>query len=103
MRFGLLEFALITGLNFSQYPNPSKVTEISTSRRPLETYMNGNVAPKLSDLEDAFLSCEDVEDYWKLGNLYLVESLLLADKPTSKVNLDFLSFVEDEEFFFSIS
>ena len=58
--------------------------------------MNGDVHLKLSYLEDAFLSYKNVEDYWKLGFYYLVEGLLLADEPWSKVNIDFLSFVEDE-------
>ena len=83
-RFGLLEFALIT----CTWPKTNWV------------YLNGDVALKLTDLENAFLSCENVEDGWKLDLSYLVEGLLLADEPTSKVNLDFLSFVEDEEFFF---
>ena len=100
MRFGSLEFQMITGLNFGQYRNPVKITNMSTNRRLVETYMNGDVAPKLTDLENAFLSCEDVDDGWKLSLCYWVEGLLLVDEPTSKVNLDFLSFVKDEEFFF---
>ena len=64
--------------------------------------MNDDVASKLTSLENVFVSCNDVEDGWKLGLCYLVEGLLLADEPTSKVNLDFLSLVEDREFFFSI-
>ena len=76
------------------------ISEISMSRRLMETYMNDYIASKLADLENSFLNCEDVEDSWKLGFCYLVEGLLLADKPTSKVNLDFLSFIEDEDFFF---
>ena len=65
--------------------------------------MNGDVHPKLSELEDAFLSYQDVEDCWKLDLCYLVEGLLLADESQSEVNIDFLSFVEDEEFFFFFS
>ena len=49
--------------------------------------MNNDVAPKLTDLENAFVSCDDVEDGWKLDLCYLVEGLLLADEPKSKVNL----------------
>ena len=61
--------------------------------------MNGDVAPKLTNLETTFISYKDMEDGWKFGLCYLVESLVLVDEPTTKVN-DFLSFVEDEEFFF---
>ena len=49
LRFGLLEFVLIIGLNFGQYPNPTKITEMSSSRRLWETCMNGDVHPKLLD------------------------------------------------------
>ena len=62
LRFGLVEFALITGLNFGQYPSLAEITQMSSSTRLWETYMNGDVHPKLADLEDAFLSCQDVED-----------------------------------------
>ena len=67
LRFGLLGFALITRLNFGQYPNLAEITEMSMSRRLVETYMNGDVDMKVTDLENAFLSCEDVEDGWKLA------------------------------------
>ena len=53
---------------------------MSRNRRLLEAYMNGNTYPKLSDLEDAFLYCRNVEDCWKLGLCYLVEGLLLGDE-----------------------
>ena len=39
--------------------------------------MNGDVVPKLIDLENVFVSCGDVENGWKLDFCYLVESLLL--------------------------
>ena len=56
LRFGLLEFALIIGLNFGQYPNHAKITEISISRRLWKTYMNGDVHPKLSSLVSRWVS-----------------------------------------------
>ena len=62
--------------------------------------MNGDIVPKVTNLENAFVNYDDMEDSWKLDLCYLVEGLLLADEPTSKVNLDFFSFVEDEDFFF---
>ena len=53
-RFGLLEFALITWLSFGEYPNLADITEMSMSRRLVETYMNGDVTSKLADLEKHF-------------------------------------------------
>ena len=90
LRFDLVKFALITRINFDQYPGPVEITQMSSNRRLWETYMNENLHPKLVDLEDAFLSYQDVEDCWKLGFYYLVEGLLLVDEPWSKVNINFL-------------
>ena len=67
LRFGLIEFAFITGLNFGQYPSHVEVTEMNSSTRLWETYLNKVASPKLADLEEAFQSCEDMEDCWKLG------------------------------------
>ena len=63
---------------------------MSTSRRLVETYMNGDITLKLIDLGNAFVGFDDVEDGWKFGLCHLVGGLLLADEPTSKVKLDFL-------------
>ena len=49
LRFRLLKFALITRLNFGQYPNRAKITEMSTSIWLVETYMNSDVTLKLID------------------------------------------------------
>ena len=103
LRFGLIEFAFITGLKFGQYPSHVVLTEMSSSKRLLETYLNGDESPKLFYLAEVFQNCQDVEDCWKLRLYYLVEAVLLADEPWSKVNIDFLLYVEDDEFFFSIS
>ena len=54
---------------------------MSNSTRLRETYLNGVASPKLVDLEEAFQSCEDVEDCRKLDICYLVEAVLLADEP----------------------
>ena len=100
MRFGLIEFAFITGLKFGQYPTHDVLTEMSSSKRLLQNYLNGDVSSKLGDLEAAFLNYVDVEDCWKIGLCYLVEVVLLIDEPWSKVNIDLLSYVEDKEFVF---
>ena len=103
LRFDLIEFTFITGLKFDQYPTHTVLTEMSRSKRLQQTYLNGDASLKLGELEAAFLNYVDIEDCWKLGLCYFVEAVLLADEPWSKVNIDLLSYVEDEEFFFSIS
>ena len=56
LRFGLIEFRLIRGLNFGQYPSHVALTQMSSSTRLRETYMDRHVYLKLADLEEAFLS-----------------------------------------------
>ena len=82
------------------YQNTSNFIELFVNQIFIPTYNCHRISLKLTDLENAFVSCDDVEDGWKLDLYHLVENLLLADELTSKVNLDFLSFVEEEEFFF---
>ncbi|PON75434.1 hypothetical protein TorRG33x02_245280 [Trema orientale] len=52
------------------------------------------------ELEAAFLNCGDTEDAWKLGLCYLVDSLLLVGESTKKIDLDILSYIENEDEFF---
>ena len=54
---------------------------MSSSKRLLQNYLNGDVFLKLWDLEVAFLNCVDVQDCCKLGLCYIVEVVLLADEP----------------------
>ena len=48
---------------------------MSSSTKLWDTYTNANVSSKLADLEEAFISYEDVEDCWKLDLYYLVEGV----------------------------
>ena len=59
LRFGIGEFALITGLKCGPDPNEEKWAEIVKSRRLIEAYMNDKEDVRTGDLELAFMNCTD--------------------------------------------
>ncbi|PON62407.1 Ulp1 protease family, C-terminal catalytic domain containing protein [Parasponia andersonii] len=101
LRFGLGEFALITALNFAKDLDIVKYKSMSSSMRLRETYLNNAANVRSCELEAAFLNCEEKEDVWKLGLCYLVDGLLMAQESSTKIMMDMLSFVENEEEFFN--
>ncbi|PON57913.1 Ulp1 protease family, C-terminal catalytic domain containing protein [Parasponia andersonii] len=101
LRFGLGEFALITALNFSKDLDVVKYKSMSSSMRLRETYLNNKANVRSSELEAAFLNCEEKEDVRKLGFCYLVDGLLMAQESSTKILMDMLYFVENEEDFFN--
>ncbi|PON88502.1 hypothetical protein TorRG33x02_157160 [Trema orientale] len=62
IRFGLCEFALITGLNFGKYPDEAKLKTMSGIRRLVKKYMNDSNIVRSGELVAAFLNCGDTED-----------------------------------------
>ncbi|PON50136.1 hypothetical protein TorRG33x02_315590 [Trema orientale] len=101
LRFRLGEFALIMALNFGKDPDVVKYKSMTCSMRLRETYLNNEANVRSGELEAAFLNCEEKEDIWKLGLCYLVDGLLMAHESSTKILMDMLSFVENEEDFFN--
>ncbi|PON34062.1 hypothetical protein PanWU01x14_347620 [Parasponia andersonii] len=101
LRFELGEFALITALNFGKDLDVVKYKSMSSSMRLRETYLNNAANMRSGELEAAFLNCEEKEDVWKLGLCYLVDGLLMVQESSTKIIMDMLSFVENEEDFFN--
>ena len=99
-RFGLIEYALITGLDFSKEPSDAEMKAHCTSDRILDTHFNGaseNLI--LKQLEDSLDSATDLNDIFKLGLCCLVEGVLITHEPKSKITVSYLRMVEDLEFF----
>ncbi|PON34685.1 hypothetical protein PanWU01x14_342370 [Parasponia andersonii] len=74
---------------------------MSSSMRLRETYLNNTANVRSGELEAAFLNCEEKEDVWKLGLCYSVDGLLMTQESSTKIMMDMLSFVENEEEFFN--
>ncbi|PON78353.1 hypothetical protein PanWU01x14_019910 [Parasponia andersonii] len=101
LRFGVGEFALITALNFTKDLDIVNYKSMSSSMRLRETYLNNAANVRFGELEAAFLNCKETEDVWKLGLCYLIDGLLMAQESSTKIMMDMLSFVENEEEFFN--
>ncbi|KAM6586667.1 hypothetical protein CsatA_009272 [Cannabis sativa] len=105
VRFGVLEFALITGLDFSSGPTEEeKATQVarSGSDRLINKYFNWSDSVKTEALQDRFTNCQNPEDLYKLGLCLFVESVLLGREANALITPHILRYVEDLEFFFRI-
>ncbi|XP_062098825.1 uncharacterized protein LOC133804699 [Humulus lupulus] len=100
-RFGMGEFALVTGLNFSTFPSLEELEERNLSDRLIKEYFNDAEKVKLSQVDHAFKTCTVVEDVYKLGLCLLVEGVLNAIDGKLHIWRDILKIVEDVEYFFS--
>ena len=96
LRFGIGEFALITGLNLGEDPRE----DVPHSTRLAKTYLNDNASVRSQELNDAFIGCIEEEDAWKLGLCYFVDGVLHANVSQTKADMYMFSLVENEEAFF---
>ena len=95
LKFGIDEFVLIIGLTFDQYPNK----EVPHSTKLVSTYLNNNAKVKSYELEVAFYTYSDKEDFWKLRLLYFVDNVLYLHDANYKVEMSLFSLVESKEDF----
>ncbi|XP_062080099.1 uncharacterized protein LOC133784842 [Humulus lupulus] len=100
-RFGVGEFAMVTGLNFSYAPSQAELDEHLTSDRLINEYYDDAEKVKLLQLENAFKTFTMVEDVYKLGICLLVEGVLNAIEGKLNIWRDILKMVEDIDCFFN--
>ncbi|XP_062090026.1 uncharacterized protein LOC133796503 [Humulus lupulus] len=100
-KFGVHEFAIITGLSCSCPPLAVDIEPHITSSRLVDTYFS--VEPekdiRFSILERAFSMCDVPDDLYKLGLVYFVEGILLGAENDNAIWRDSLSMVEDLDYF----
>lgn len=97
-RFGMREFALITGLNCGESPEPDVILKASKSRRLLEHFNSPVVL--VADLRK-LLTGDKIKgsDKAKIAIIYFLAQVLLSGDEKKTVSLDWLSYVDDLEFF----
>ncbi|XP_024020552.1 uncharacterized protein LOC112091355 [Morus notabilis] len=97
-RFGMREFALITGLNCGETPKPDVVLKASKNIRLLEHFKSHVVL--VADLKK-LLTGKKIKgsDKAKIAIIYFLAQVLLSGDEKKTVPLDWLSYVEDLEFF----
>ena len=98
IKFGIGEFALITGLNFGLYLDKEELY----STRLVFACLNDSSIVKSHELEATFVACSDNDDAWKLGLVYFIDGVLYSHshEPNSKVETSLFSLVESKEDFF---
>ena len=95
LKFGIGEYALITGLNYGPYPEEN----VSKNTRLVHKYLNKNSSVRSQELESAFASCSDKEYAWKLGLVYFVGGVLYSHDANAKVDMYPFSLVKREDDF----
>ncbi|XP_024030942.1 uncharacterized protein LOC112094407 [Morus notabilis] len=97
-RFGMREFALITGLNCGKIPESYVVLKASNNIRLLE-YFKAHVV-LVADLKKLFTKNKiKGSDKAKIAIIYFLAQVLLSEDEKKTVPLDWLSYVDDLEFF----
>ena len=101
VRFGRLEYALITGMSMEDGPSKEEQNE-RRSDRLIKDYLNGVSNAKFDALISAFKTCQDPNDAYKLGLCVFVLGYLLGLEHNKAVNDKYLYMVEDLPFFYSL-
>uniref|UniRef100_A0A803P554 Ubiquitin-like protease family profile domain-containing protein n=1 Tax=Cannabis sativa TaxID=3483 RepID=A0A803P554_CANSA len=77
-RFGVVEFALIAGLNFMQGPSIEEKNVHLGNDQLLNLYFNKSRIVNMEHLTAQFLNCEIVEDVYKLRLCLFMEGVLMG-------------------------
>lgn len=97
-KFGIEEFALITGLNCSQLP-----TDVDHSVQPnrlMEKYFSGKSSISRNDLKNLLMSSKiDDEDAVKIAKVHIVQNILESKRGDRFVDDFVLKLVDDEQKF----
>ena len=98
VKFGLGEYALITGLNCGPYPEE----KVPDNTRLVSTHLKNSSIVRSYELEAAFAACNNKDDAWKLSLVHFVDGVLYSHDANSKVDMYLFSLVECEEDFLNI-
>uniref|UniRef100_A0A803QPZ6 DUF1985 domain-containing protein n=1 Tax=Cannabis sativa TaxID=3483 RepID=A0A803QPZ6_CANSA len=80
-KFGVVEFALITKLNFIQGPSIEEKNAHMRNDRLLNLYFNKHGNVKMEHINAQFLNCEIAKDVYKLGQLmYSIQKHMMKMK-----------------------
>ncbi|XP_022891251.1 uncharacterized protein LOC111406204 [Olea europaea var. sylvestris] len=96
-RFSILEFALITGLRYIEEEEAR--ARIIPNKRLLDLYFGGKGPVTPPQLEDAFRKCDHMLDKFKLGLVYILESILRCRHRRISIDLFSLDVVDDIDAF----
>ncbi|KAL2466884.1 DUF1985 domain-containing protein [Abeliophyllum distichum] len=96
-RFSFMEFLILTGLNAG---NEDEVKpNIQRSKRLLNKYFNSKTTVTPVELESTFDACTVMKDKYKLGLVYILETMLRCKHHKTSIDLFCLDIVDDIEVF----
>jgi len=101
VRFGRLEYALITGMSMEDGPSTEEQND-RRSDRLITDYLNDVSNVRFDVLINAFRTCQDPNDAYKLGLCVFVLGYLLGLEHNKAINDKYLYMVEDLPFFYSL-
>ncbi|CAA2989121.1 Hypothetical predicted protein [Olea europaea subsp. europaea] len=100
-RFGLQEYAIVTGLHAGSFSEGDWYTKALEKRRLKEKYFKSLVKISCAQLEKAFLRASTPRvDRYKLGLALIVEGVITALDNNVGIDEDTLAIVDDLELFF---
>ncbi|CAA2971828.1 Hypothetical predicted protein [Olea europaea subsp. europaea] len=101
-RFGLQEYAIVTGLHVGSFPEGDRYTKALEKRRLKEKYFKSLDKISCAQLEKAFLRASTPRaDRYKLGLALIVEGVITAPNNNVGIDEDTLAIVDDLELFFA--
>lgn len=100
LKFGLREFALITGLNCGQIPEIDR-EKIKGGQHIRKFLFNGKrtISREYLNMGFRMSHCTLDDDMLKISLLYFLENFLLFRKDNVNVNMDHIIMVDDEKLF----
>lgn len=105
IRFGMMEFALVSGLNCGAFPEASEVERLRNSKAA-KTFLTKVLARKQTIVaRDLEVRIKDEgnkytsEEKFRMCLIWFVHSILMASDSAKTVNLDWVCFASDENFF----
>ncbi|CAA2955290.1 Hypothetical predicted protein [Olea europaea subsp. europaea] len=102
-RFGLQEYAIVTGLHVGSFPEGDRYTKALEKRRLKEKYFKLVEKISCAQLEKAILCASTLRaDRYKLGLALIVEGVITAPDNNVGIDEDTLAIVDDLELFFAI-
>lgn len=98
-RFSLYEFTLITGLRASEEPS-LEFHIVNNDRLVKKHFKKCKKGITVYNLKEAIESCKvSMKDKYKIGLVYILETVLLPKENYTYINLEHLSMVDDLEAF----
>ncbi|CAA3019852.1 Hypothetical predicted protein [Olea europaea subsp. europaea] len=101
-RFGLQEYAIVTGLHARSFSEGDRYTKALEKRRLKEKHFKSLEKISCAQLEKAFLRTSTPRaDRYKLGLALIVEGVIIAPDNNVGIDEDTLAIVDDLELFFA--